>query len=530
MIVHFLKNKGRGTATKSIDYMLGKDRDREHAKILQGNPDLSVKIAESLSFKHKYTLGVLSFEEENISEKDKREIMQSFEETLLAGLDKEQYNISWIEHRDKGRLELNFIIPKVDLNSGKAMNPYFDNVDRDLVNTWKNVTNYKYGLTNPDDPEKKQTHIILKDLPRDKTKLSESIGNSLLISIAEGKINDRADVIKHIESLGLEVARVTPKTISIKSPDNGKNIRLKGEMYEENFRYSERYTEQKRAEGIEFRRNFAESHQDEREKLSRLVGKKREFNEKRFGRERQGYSTQNIEQLQPNGKEPERLDSDRNEGKEGEKDRFSPDNSLSGDSFNSDSGQLYAWEVRSDTLPREGRVGANDRENPLRTQNIDENQHGRGQEGDLYRTKEKSESGIVNKRFRAKDFKNSEIEKTAHEKRILEQLRAVVEATRRIAEYVSRQSRGLADRIKQSVGVNQQIEQRKSESAGVNQQVKQTESRIDGYKQQINSIIRATNDSITAYNATIERVKTTAPKTDFVRGAESKDQDKGKGR
>ena len=35
------------------------------------------------------------------------------------------------------------------------MNPYFDKVDRDLVNTWKNVTNHKYGLTNPDDPEKK---------------------------------------------------------------------------------------------------------------------------------------------------------------------------------------------------------------------------------------------------------------------------------------------------------------------------------------------------------------------------------------
>ena len=69
MIVHFLKNNGGGTASKSMDYMLGKDRDREHAKVLQGNPDLSVKIAESLSFKHKYTLGVLSFEEENISEK-----------------------------------------------------------------------------------------------------------------------------------------------------------------------------------------------------------------------------------------------------------------------------------------------------------------------------------------------------------------------------------------------------------------------------------------------------------------------------
>ena len=57
--------------------------------------------------------------------------MQSFEETLLAGLDKEQKQHHLIEHVDKGRLELNFIIPKIDLNSGKGKwNPYFDKVDR----------------------------------------------------------------------------------------------------------------------------------------------------------------------------------------------------------------------------------------------------------------------------------------------------------------------------------------------------------------------------------------------------------------
>ena len=143
--------------------------------------------------------------------------------TLLAGLDNEQYNITWIEHTDKGRLELNFIIPKVDLDSGKAMNPYFDKVDRDLVNTWKNVTNHKYGLTNPDDPEKKkQSHIIPKDIPRNKKELSKAIGESLFLELQQGNIQDRKDVIKHIESLGLEVARVTPKAISIKDPDGKK--------------------------------------------------------------------------------------------------------------------------------------------------------------------------------------------------------------------------------------------------------------------------------------------------------------------
>ena len=167
------------------------------------------------------------------------------------------------------------------------MNPYFDKVDRDLVNTWKNVTNHKYGLTNPDDPEKKQSHIIPKDIPRNKKELSKAIGESLFLELQQGNIQDRKDVIKHIESLGLEVARVTPKAISIKDPDGKKNIRLKGEMYEEDFRYSERYTEQKRAESSQFRRNFAESSESERNKLSELVGKKRSFNENRFKRKEQ---------------------------------------------------------------------------------------------------------------------------------------------------------------------------------------------------------------------------------------------------
>ena len=392
MIVHFLKNNGGGTASKSMDYMLGKDRDREHAKVLQGNPDLSVKIAESLSFKHKYTLGVLSFEEENISEKDKFEIMQSFEETLLAGLDKEQYNITWIEHVDKGRLELNFIIPKIDLNSGKAMNPYFDKVDRDLVNTWKNVTNYKYGLTNPDDPEKKQSHIIAKDLPRDKKKLSESIGNSLLISITEGKIQTRQDVIKHIESLGLEVARVTPTAISIKDPDGKKNIRLKGEMYEENFRYSERYTEQKRAESSQFRRNFAESSESERNKLSKLIGEKRSFNENRFKRKEQPIADRDNQYLRSDPIKPREVDSIKSESRQSQIAHIDSRDDLNINAHNLNGRELVAQQVHSEPLRREDGIGAENRENAHRAQNTSENQLPRGQADDLCENEEVSRS------------------------------------------------------------------------------------------------------------------------------------------
>ena len=44
-------------------------------------------------------------------------------------------------------------------------------------------------------------------------------------------------MIKTLESAGFEIARSTPKSISIKDPDGGRNIRLKGKIYEQDFRF-----------------------------------------------------------------------------------------------------------------------------------------------------------------------------------------------------------------------------------------------------------------------------------------------------
>ncbi|WP_149022820.1 relaxase/mobilization nuclease domain-containing protein, partial [Salmonella enterica] len=41
-----------------------------------------------------------------------------------------QYSILWVEHQDKGRLELNFVIPNMELQTGKRLQPYYDRADR----------------------------------------------------------------------------------------------------------------------------------------------------------------------------------------------------------------------------------------------------------------------------------------------------------------------------------------------------------------------------------------------------------------
>ena len=173
MLIKFFKrppkrtNGGKGGSPKaSMDYLLNKPEGE--FRVLQGHPELSVRLAEVMESANPYSVGCLSFEEADIPEKDKKAIMHKFEESFLAGLDAEQYNICWIEHTDKGRLELNFFIPNVELSTGKRLNLYYDRADRHLAESFKKAVNLEYGLTSPDELQKRQTVSIDKITQRHK--------------------------------------------------------------------------------------------------------------------------------------------------------------------------------------------------------------------------------------------------------------------------------------------------------------------------------------------------------------------------
>ena len=110
MIVKF-HPRGRGGGAGPVDYLLGKDRQREGATVLQGKPEEVRELIDASPYVKKYTSGVLSFAEADLPPGQREKLMASFERVLMPGLDKDQYSILWVEHEDKGRLELNFLIP-----------------------------------------------------------------------------------------------------------------------------------------------------------------------------------------------------------------------------------------------------------------------------------------------------------------------------------------------------------------------------------------------------------------------------------
>lgn len=280
MIVKFFKKHGKGNASSCkacVDYLLNKPDDT--AQILQGDPRLSQAIADSLDYNNTYTAGCLSFEEPDLPEQSKREIMARFEKAMFAGLEPEQYNISWVQHTDKGRLELNFVIPNVELTTGKRLQPYYDKADRPLAENFKQVINHEYNLSDPNDPKKQQILIAREDLPSDKKQALQAITDGLTALANAGQINDRQDVINALERAGFEIARITPKNLSIKT--DGQNLRLKGAFYEQDFRFGDHLSANIEERAREYKRDSAERYQTARAKLDRAVTARRdEFSRK----------------------------------------------------------------------------------------------------------------------------------------------------------------------------------------------------------------------------------------------------------
>lgn len=244
MLIKPLKNKGRGSPKAVLRYLL--DKPNNQAKVLKGEPTISQALAESLSYQKPYEAWVLSFEEKELSEEVKLEIIEEFERAFLPYFqdDRSRYNITWIEHSDKDRVELNFFMPKVDLKTEKQISMFNKSrkEDWELADNFRNYINDRYGLSNPLEASRaklvKGSDWLYKASSKNAVatrELLDGINESIESLIKSGKIQNRDDIIQTLTDSGFEISRVSRKSVSIKNPNGGQNIKLKGVLFDESF-------------------------------------------------------------------------------------------------------------------------------------------------------------------------------------------------------------------------------------------------------------------------------------------------------
>ena len=310
MIVDFFRH-GSGLSKGCLDYLLGEDREREHAQVLSGDVELTAQLIDSSPFAKKYTSGCLSFYEHDLSDQDKQKIMQNFEECLFPGLDKDQYQILWVQHQDKinqdtgeTRLELNFVIPNVELSTGKRLQPFYAPVDLDRVDLFKQITNTEHSLYDPDDPEHRQLFLNKKNLPKDIKDFKEQLHQRVYRAVSNGEVADRQELVQWLESNQINVTRQVKNSISIENPYEGakRPIRLEGEIYEQGFRATGEYRQEVQQRIEEYRGATSERYRANVTDYQRQLEHKSQYHCDRYPTVGRENSPEHSKQ-RPNGRE-----------------------------------------------------------------------------------------------------------------------------------------------------------------------------------------------------------------------------------
>ncbi len=243
-------DSGTSNGQAPVNYLLG---DKNHTgklrtetpEVIEGDAQTTINLINSMDRKLKYTSGVIAFRnDEKPTDKQIAEILKDFKTTFFAGLDKNNFDMLVVAHREIGKgLELHFVVPKLEIQSGKKLNispPGKRN--QDFFNIFCKCQNQKHGWNQVvGDPLKTaQSGFETKspngaDDKKVKSYLAEKIRNHIL----NGKLENRDQLITFLSNHKCEITRVGSDYLSVVLPGAIKARRFKGAMFSEGANYAD---------------------------------------------------------------------------------------------------------------------------------------------------------------------------------------------------------------------------------------------------------------------------------------------------
>ncbi|WCM23168.1 relaxase/mobilization nuclease domain-containing protein [Paraburkholderia bryophila] len=249
MIVRIF-NSGTSRGEPPVNYLLG---ERDHTgklravkpEVLEGDPRTTVAIINSIPRKHKYISGAISFRDtEHPTKEQLRTVIDEFKASFAPGLTSDNFNSLWVIHRDKGNTELHFVVPRVELATGKAFNihpPGRKNIEH--YEAFTSVMNHKLGYAQiqPDPLKLALSEFEFKTPEGKKSRcMKEPMHQQLEHQIRSGAIRNRAQLCEALEGqFGLKITRWGADYIAVMIPGEKKARRLRGAFYSSQADYAE---------------------------------------------------------------------------------------------------------------------------------------------------------------------------------------------------------------------------------------------------------------------------------------------------
>ena len=244
MLIKFTSG-GRGGGGAVCGYLVDAERQgREHCapEVVRGDLARTQELIDSIERQWTYTHGVLSFAPGDAPTVDEQEAaMDAFEAFAFAGLDVDQFDISWVRHQhtEAGRVELHFVTPRMELASGRALNIAPPGWERSF-STLRDALNLGHGWARPDDPARAREVAFELSPPWAQHGFhlkegKEAVHGYVTALVERGAIHDRASLVDALTEAGLEVTRAGKDYVTVRDPDTDERLRLRGRIYEKDW-------------------------------------------------------------------------------------------------------------------------------------------------------------------------------------------------------------------------------------------------------------------------------------------------------
>jgi len=257
MTVHIENISGTGRGWS--EYTLGKDNNREHATLIQGNTLMGDKLIEDIEYKSgNYVRMVISFaNEDNVSVEQGDSITKEFIENYMHGYASDEYHVDIVRHEDTDQLHYHVRFPKINLLTNTQLKVYWHKSDLGYVKATIADVAYRHNLIIGLDRKKllkdpleqakrinkwrENTKRTILDFSTKKSRevaelhLTDYVSNA----VQNGLLTDLDSIKAELEALDLKVVKEgydIPLDFHYLTVEKaGKKIRIKGEIYDREF-------------------------------------------------------------------------------------------------------------------------------------------------------------------------------------------------------------------------------------------------------------------------------------------------------